>query len=149
MRTKHCLLVGVRNDMVLKVARRSRCTMHHTGRRSSEIDLHDSSLTGFFSTRTVFPLHAYRAVRAERMSDEPHKDTLHFLNTPIYMLHHTSVKHARWHLPTTTLLLSFLETPENDSFTMGETVCNIWRDRKDRSIKNVPSYLDFPRKHMA
>jgi hypothetical protein len=61
------------------------------------------------------------------MSDESHKDTLHFLDTHIYMLDHTSIEHPRWYMPTIALLLQFLEAPENDSFTMDETVSNIWQ----------------------
>jgi hypothetical protein len=61
------------------------------------------------------------------MSDEPHQDTLHFLDAHIDMLHNTPIEHPCWHLPTTTLLLSFLETPEDDSFTMGATVLHIWQ----------------------
>jgi len=30
-------------------------------------------------------------------------------------------------MPTTTLLLQFFEAPEDDSFTMGKTVLNIWQ----------------------
>src|SRR2546428_14016101 len=67
------------------------------------------------------------SLRAERMSDQSHKDTLHFLDAHIDMLHNTPIEHPCCHLPTTTLLLSFLETPEDDSFTMVATVCNIWQ----------------------
>jgi hypothetical protein len=60
------------------------------------------------------------------MSDEAYKNTLHLVNAHIHTFHHTAIQHPRWHVPTTTLLLQFLETPENDSLTMGETVLHIW-----------------------
>jgi len=41
------------------------------------------------------------------------------------MLGHTFVKHPRWDVPTMALLLPFFQAPENDSLTMGETVCHI------------------------
>jgi len=40
---------------------------------------------------------------AEWMSDEPHKDTLHFLDTHIHMLHNTPIEHPCWRMSTTTL----------------------------------------------
>src|SRR5467141_2894596 len=66
-------------------------------------------------------------LRVEWISDEPHKDTLHLVNAHIHMLNHSPVKHPCWHMPTTTLLLQFFEAPEDDSFTMGKTVLNIWQ----------------------
>ncbi len=41
------------------------------------------------------------------------------------MLNHTPVEHARWHMPVTALLLQCTEAPQNDSFTVGETVSDI------------------------
>jgi len=67
------------------------------------------------------------ALRVEWISDEAYKNTLHFLNTHSYMLGHTFVKHPRWDVPTMALLLPFFQAPENDSLTMGETVCHIWQ----------------------
>jgi hypothetical protein len=61
------------------------------------------------------------------MSYQSYKDTLHFLDAHINILDHTSVEHTRWHMPTTTLLLQFLQAPEDDSFTMGETILHIWQ----------------------
>jgi hypothetical protein len=61
------------------------------------------------------------------MPDEPHKNALHLVNTHIHAFHHTPVQHPRWDVPTTTLLLQFFEAPEDDSFTMGETVLHIWQ----------------------
>jgi hypothetical protein len=61
------------------------------------------------------------------MSDQSHKDTRHFLDTHIHMLDHTSIQHPRWHIPTTMLLLQCLEAPQDDAFTMAETVLHIWQ----------------------
>jgi len=59
------------------------------------------------------------------MSDKSHKDTLHLVNTHIHMLDRISIEHPRWHMPTTAFLLQFLQAPEDDSLTIGETVSNI------------------------
>ena len=61
------------------------------------------------------------------MTDEPDKNALHFFNAHIDMLDHTPVEHTCWNVPIAALLLQFLQAPEDDSFTMGETVCNIWQ----------------------
>ncbi len=61
------------------------------------------------------------------MSYQSYKNALQFLDTHINMLDHTSIEHPRWYVPTATLLLQLLQAPEDDSFTMGETVCNIWQ----------------------
>jgi hypothetical protein len=42
------------------------------------------------------------------------------------MLNHTPIEHARWNLPVTVFLLKFVETPQHDSFPVGETVSDIW-----------------------
>ena len=61
------------------------------------------------------------------MSYESHKETRHFLDTPIDRLDHTATAHLRWHMPTITRFLPCLETAQDNSFTMGETVLNIWQ----------------------
>ena len=43
----------------------------------------------------------------EYLSNQPCQDTLHFLDAHIDILDHTSVKHTRWHVPVTTVLLQF------------------------------------------
>jgi hypothetical protein len=69
--------------------------------------------------------HLKTALWQEFMSDEPYKDTLHFLNCHIYVLDHSSVEHSRRHIPPPTLLLQVIETLQNDTFPMGETVSDI------------------------
>ena len=59
------------------------------------------------------------------MPDETYKYTLHFCDAHIHMLDDAPVEHSRWHVPTTALLLQGLETPEDDSFVMGEAVSYI------------------------
>ena len=59
------------------------------------------------------------------MSDEPNNNALHFLYTHVHMLNHSSVKHARRNIPPTTFLLQGMETLENDTFPVGETVSNV------------------------
>jgi len=59
------------------------------------------------------------------MSYQSYKNALHFLDAHVNMLDHTSIEHPRWHMPTTTLLLQCLEAPQDNSFTLGETVCHI------------------------
>jgi len=61
------------------------------------------------------------------MSDEPNKNALHFLDAHIDVFEDAPVEHPRWHVPTTALLLQFLQAPENDALTMGETVLHIWQ----------------------
>jgi hypothetical protein len=56
------------------------------------------------------------------MSDE---DALHFLDAHVNMLNYTSVKHGRWHMPTTSLLLQVVETLQDDAFTTGEPIAHI------------------------
>jgi hypothetical protein len=41
------------------------------------------------------------------------------------MLNHSSIEHARRHIPPPTLLLQGMETLEDDAFPVGETVSNI------------------------
>jgi hypothetical protein len=57
--------------------------------------------------------------------DQPHQDSLHFLNAHIDMLNHAPVQHSRRDIPPTTFLLQVIETLENNTFPMGETVSNI------------------------
>ena len=53
------------------------------------------------------------------------QNALHFLNTHIHMLDHTAVAHAGWHMPTTAFLLQLLETSQDDSFTVRQTISHI------------------------
>src|SRR6266446_1224170 len=64
-------------------------------------------------------------LRAEWMSDQPHQNTLHLLNTHVHMFNHSPVKHARRNIPPPAFLLQSIETLEDNTFTMGETVSNI------------------------
>src|SRR5712691_4984260 len=59
------------------------------------------------------------------MSDQPYQDTLHFLNGHVYMLNHTPVEHPCRHIPPTTFLLQGVETLQDDTFPVGQTVSNI------------------------
>jgi hypothetical protein len=59
------------------------------------------------------------------MSDQPHQDTLHFLNTHVYILNHSPVQHPRRHIPPPTFLLQVIETLKDNAFTLGETVFHI------------------------
>src|SRR5712691_4499168 len=59
------------------------------------------------------------------MPNQPYQDTLHFLNAHIDMLDDSPVQHARRHIPPPTLLLQGIETLNDDTFPLGETVSNI------------------------
>src|SRR5438874_5134722 len=59
------------------------------------------------------------------MSDQSHQNTLHLLNTHVHLLNHTSVQHSRRYIPPPAFLLQGMETLEDDTFTMAETVSNI------------------------
>ena len=56
------------------------------------------------------------------MSDQPHQDTLHFLNAHIDMLNHSPIEHSCRDIPPPAFLLQGIQTLENDTFSMGETV---------------------------
>src|SRR6266446_2061919 len=64
-------------------------------------------------------------LRAEWMSDQPHQNTLHLLNTHIDMLNHSPVEHARRDMSPPAFLLQGVETLKDDTFPAGETVSNI------------------------
>jgi hypothetical protein len=57
--------------------------------------------------------------------DESYEDALHFLDAHVNVLNHTSVKHARWHMSTTSLLLQIVETLQDNALTTGEAIANI------------------------
>ena len=59
------------------------------------------------------------------MSDEPNKNALHFLNAHVYILDYSSIEHSRRNIPPPAFLLQVVETLENDTFSMGETVSNV------------------------
>jgi hypothetical protein len=65
-------------------------------------------------------------LRAERMSDEPHKDTLHFLNAHLRILDDSPVQPSRRDMPPAAFLLQGIETLEEDTFLLGETVSEVW-----------------------
>src|SRR5256885_2740459 len=64
--------------------------------------------------------------RAERMSDQPHQNTLHLVSAHVHILSHSTVKHARRHIPPPAFLLQVIETLEDNTFPVGETVSDIW-----------------------
>jgi hypothetical protein len=70
-------------------------------------------------------LQQQRFLRAEWMSDEPNKNALHFLHAHVYMLNHSSVQHSRRDIPPPTFLLQVVETLQNYTFPVGETVSNV------------------------
>src|SRR6266581_1957835 len=59
------------------------------------------------------------------MSDQPHQDTLQFLNAHIHILNHTAVKHSCRHIPPTAFLLQVIETLQDDTFSTGEPIFHI------------------------
>ena len=59
------------------------------------------------------------------MSDQPHQNTLHFLNTHVHILNNRSIEHSCGHMSPATFLLEVIETLEDDTFPVGETVSNI------------------------
>jgi hypothetical protein len=61
------------------------------------------------------------------MPNEPYQNTLHFLNAHVHMLNHSPVKHSRGDIPPTTLLLQGMETLEDDTFSMGKPVSDVWQ----------------------
>jgi len=60
------------------------------------------------------------------MSDQPHQNTLHFLNAHVHIFNHSSVQHACRNIPPPTFLLQIMETLENDTFPAGKTVSDVW-----------------------
>jgi hypothetical protein len=69
-----------------------------------------------------------RFLRVERMSDQPHQNTLHFRDGHVHMLNHSSVPHfCRYirYIPPPTCLRQVIETLEDNVFPMGETVSDI------------------------
>jgi hypothetical protein len=70
-------------------------------------------------------LQQQRFLKAERISNQPHQNALHFLNTHVHMLNHSPIQHARRNIPPPTLLLQVVETLENDAFPLGETVSDV------------------------
>ena len=57
--------------------------------------------------------------------NQSHQDTLHFCNAHVHVLNHSPVEHPRRHIPPPALLLQGMETLQDDTFPMGETVANI------------------------
>jgi hypothetical protein len=57
--------------------------------------------------------------------DQPYQNTLHFFNAHVHMLNHSSIQHSRRHIPPPAFLLQVVETLEDDTFPVGETVSNI------------------------
>src|SRR5215471_13642972 len=49
------------------------------------------------------------------LSNQSRQDSLHFLNAHIYVLDHSSIEHARRHMPPPTLLLQVVEALQNDA----------------------------------
>jgi hypothetical protein len=43
------------------------------------------------------------------------------------MLDHSAVEHSRRNIPPTAFLLEVIKTLEDDAFSVGETVSNIWQ----------------------
>src|SRR5215475_15634657 len=70
-------------------------------------------------------LQQQRFLRAEFIPDQPHQDTLHFLHAHVYILDDSSIEHARRHIPPPTFLLQGMETLEDNTFPMSETVFHI------------------------
>src|SRR5262249_57259542 len=59
------------------------------------------------------------------MPNESYQNTLHFLNAHIHMLNHSPVEHPCRNIPPPTLLLQVVETLQNDTFPVGETVSDV------------------------
>ena len=59
------------------------------------------------------------------MSDQPHQDTLHFLNAHVHMLNHSPIEHSCRDIPPPSFLLQVIETLEDDTFTVGEPVSDV------------------------
>ena len=57
-------------------------------------------------------------------------NVLHVFNAHIDMLNHTPVEHARWNLPSTVFPLKFVETPQHDSFPLGESISTICKMKR-------------------
>ena len=57
--------------------------------------------------------------------DQPHQNTLHFLNAHVHMLNHSTVRHSCRNMPPTAFLLQVIEALEDDTFPTGETVFHI------------------------
>jgi hypothetical protein len=59
------------------------------------------------------------------MPNEPYQNTLQFLNAHVHKLNHSSVQHSCRNIPPPTFLLQVVETLQNYTFPMGETVSNV------------------------
>jgi hypothetical protein len=57
--------------------------------------------------------------------DQPYQNTLHFFNAHIDILNHSSIEHSRRNIPPLTFLLQIIETLEDDTFPVGETVSDV------------------------
>ena len=59
------------------------------------------------------------------MSDQPHQNTLHLLNCHVYILNYSPVEHSCRDIPPPAFLLQGMETLEDHTFPMGETVSDV------------------------
>src|SRR5215510_7987290 len=64
---------------------------------------------------------------SQLISNQPYQHALHFLHAHIDMLNHSSIEHSRRNIPPTTFLLQVVETLQNDTFPVGETVSDVWK----------------------
>lgn len=59
------------------------------------------------------------------MTNESDQNALHLVDTHVYMLDHTAVKHPGWHVSAGALVLQLLEAPQHNALTPCEAVSNI------------------------
>jgi hypothetical protein len=64
-------------------------------------------------------------VWASGLSNQSHQNTLHFLNAHVHMLDYRSIEHSYGHMSPTSFLLQVIETLEDDTFPVGETIADL------------------------
>jgi hypothetical protein len=80
----------------------------------------------------------------EFMPYQSYQNTLHLINTHIHMLDHTSVEHACGNMPPTAFLLQVIETLQDDAFTVGETVSDVWQILMRITVMHIGSMRQGP-----
>jgi hypothetical protein len=70
----------------------------------------------------VFPFHLLQFI-----SNQSHQNTLHVLNAHIDVLDHSPVGHCCGNMPPTTFLLEVSKALQDDAFTVGESVSDVWQ----------------------
>ena len=80
-------------------------------------------------------------VWASGKSNQPHQNTLPFLNAHIHMFNHSPIQHSRRDIPPTAFLLQGIATLEDDTFSLGETISDVWQIITRVTVMHIGSTL--------